>query len=471
MRSAYDLVIVGCGPAGLAAAVQATKYDIDTVLFDEQNAPGGQIYRAVESSPALSSDVFGDDYTAGKNLVGQFRRCNIEYCPNTSVWQISEDKEIGVSSGGRAVLIKAKQVILATGAMERPLPVKGWTLPGVMTAGAAQILLKTSTLVAQDVVLIGCGPLLYLLAWQYLQAGVGIKALLDTTSSGSYWRGVRGFLGALSGREYIAKGVRYLRALRHHGVPHLRGVNTVEMIGQDCVQGIRYCINNRWHELDCRIVFVHQGIIPNVNLSMAGGIKHYWNDQQLSWQPRVDYLGQTNIDGIMIAGDGAGIVGAKGSECSGHLAALNAAKGLNKLTTAEFQAAVRPFRAKLVKEERFRRFIDVMYRPADSLRIPQDDVLVCRCEEVTAGQLREATGLGCMGPNQLKAFTRCGMGPCQGRLCGTTVSELMADERNLDVGEIGHYRIRPPVKPVTLGELALLVEQQNDLVYNDTKTT
>ena len=103
-----------------------------------------------------------------------------------------------------------------------------------------------------------------------------------------------------------------------------------------------------------------------------------------------------------------------------------------------------------------RAFLDVLNRPADALRKPVGDTIVCRCEEVTARQVRDTADLGCEGPNQMKAFLRCGMGPCQGRLCGLTVTELIAGQRGSTPADVGYYRLRPPVKPITLAELASL---------------
>jgi bacterioferritin-associated ferredoxin len=137
------------------------------------------------------------------------------------------------------------------------------------------------------------------------------------------------------------------------------------------------------------------------------------------------------------------------------LAAVAVASRLRPDAGKELQQRGSMVRAELHRQLQIRPFLDALYRPADSHRMPTDDaVIVCRCEEVTAGQIRQYTELGCQGPNQTKAFGRCGMGPCQGRLCGLTVTELLAQGRGVSPEEVGYYRIRPPIKPVTLGELA-----------------
>ncbi len=201
------------------------------------------------------------------------------------------------------------------------------------------------------------------------------------------------------------------------------------------------------------MLLLHQGVVPSVNLALAAGVEHRWDDATLCWIPVVDGFGTTPVAGIAIAGDGAGIAGAEAAEQRGVLAAIAAIRALQRSAP---QPDERAARAKLGRYTRGRAFLDALYRPAPQFRIPKGDTVVCRCEEVTAAQVQEAMALGCPGPNQLKAFLRCGMGPCQGRLCGLTVTELMAQARGVPPAVIGHYRIRPPVKPVTVGELAAL---------------
>jgi bacterioferritin-associated ferredoxin len=166
------------------------------------------------------------------------------------------------------------------------------------------------------------------------------------------------------------------------------------------------------------------------------------------------------VPGVTLAGDGAGIAGARAAQAHGVLAALNAACALGRIDTAQRDAAGAAAQAERARWLRGRRFLDAMYRPAPQFRIPSGATIVCRCEEVTAQQVIDSVKLGCTGPNQMKSFLRCGMGPCQGRFCGLTVSELIAHERQSTPAEVGHYRLRFPIKPVTLGELASLPQTE-----------
>jgi len=169
----------------------------------------------------------------------------------------------------------------------------------------------------------------------------------------------------------------------------------------------------------------------------------------------LDSRGNTGLRGIGVAGDAAGISGAKAAEASGHLAALEAAVALNVISREERDLKSAPFEKTISREQAVRPFLDRLFRPDPDLLVPRDDqTVVCRCEEVTAGQIREALELGTLGPNQLKSQTRCGMGPCQGRMCGLTVSEIIADYRKVDVSEVGYFRIRPPIKPITVEQLS-----------------
>jgi bacterioferritin-associated ferredoxin len=201
---------------------------------------------------------------------------------------------------------------------------------------------------------------------------------------------------------------------------------------------------------------LHQGVVPNVNLSRAVGAEHRWNDALDCWEPQVDEWGLTTVDGIGMAGDGAGIAGALAAEHRGRLAALQAAHLLGRIDAAKRDSQAVAPRQALARAVRGREFFDALYKAPDAFRRPTGDTIVCRCEEVTAAQVRETVKLGCSGPNQMKAFLRCGMGPCQGRFCGLTVAEIIAEERGVPTQEVGYYRLRFPTKPLTLGELASL---------------
>lgn len=458
-----DLLIVGAGPAGLAAATTAAQLGIETLLLDEQQAPGGQIYRAITDTPVKSRAILGEDYWHGASLVEPFKQSGAHYQPSATVWAIAnhtasdsaEGFEVGYSVAGHARMLHAKHILLATGAQERPFPIPGWTLPGVMTVGAAQILLKSSGMVAgQHTVLAGCGPLLYLVAWQYLNAGITVEAILDTTPNGRLTKALPHAWGFLRS-PYLAKGLKLLREVKSR-VRIIKDVSALEAIGDDKLEKVRYTAGGKTETISVDQLLLHQGVIPNINLTQAAGVEQRWNKLLLCWEPIVDDWGNTNVERLSIAGDGGGIAGALAAENSGRIAAYEIAMQLGKIVRGQRDDQSSPARVQLERAVRGREFFDTLYQAPDQFRMPVGDTVVCRCEEITASQVRETVKLGCPGPNQMKSFLRCGMGPCQGRFCSVTVTEMIAQERGVTPEEVGHYRLRFPTKPLTLGELAAL---------------
>ena len=458
MSAAFDLAIVGAGPAGLAAAATAAGLGLRTAVIDEQPEPGGQIYRAIESVSTQRPahlQVLGPDYAAGLELVKRFRASGAEYLPQTSVWQIDGERNVYVRNRAGTARIAAKQILIATGAMERPLPVPGWTLPGVMTCGAAQTLLKSTGVVPDGrFVLAGSGPLLMLLASQLLRAGVKPAAILETRPN--YFAALRHLPGFLAAPGYLGRGLSMMSELRQSGVPFKSGVRRLQIRGDGCVREIEYEWRGQTTREPADLVLLHQGIVPNANLAMSLRCAQEWDSVQRSFRPVLDAWSNTSVDGVLIAGDTGGIIGARAAALSGHLAALSASFNVAKISAAERDRLAQPLRAELKRHLGARPFLDALYRPPQEAVAPRDDeTIVCRCEEIRAGEIRRlVTEQGCPGPNQMKSFARCGMGPCQGRLCGLTVVELIAECRGVPVSEVGYYRIRPPVKPVTVGELA-----------------
>lgn len=448
-----DLAIVGAGPAGMAAAVLACELGLDTVLIDEAEAPGGRIYSGVERAGEASA--LGPEYLAGRRIVAALRGSAARYRPGTSVWHIdpaaADGAALSLVADGISETLTARHVLLATGAIERPVPLPGWTLPGVMTVGAAQILLKRADLVpAGRTVLAGQGPLLYLAAVQLARAGAPPVALLETAPAENYRAAARHLAGWWAGRRDVARGVGWLLALRRAGVKRWRRVRGLRAVGRQRLDGVAW----EGGAIAADLLLLHEGVIPDTQISLGLQLAHRWDEAQLCWHPQLDGWGRSSISNILIAGDGGGIAGAAAAVLSGQLAALDAARSLGRLSEADRDRRAAPIRAARSRERALRPFLDALYRPANAVLDPADAVIVCRCEEVTAGEIRRAVRLGAPGPNQVKAFLRCGMGACQGRICGPVVSAVIAATRGVPIAEVGTFRPRAPYKPLTLGTLA-----------------
>jgi NADPH-dependent 2,4-dienoyl-CoA reductase/sulfur reductase-like enzyme len=455
IKSSYQLVVIGAGPAGMAAAQAALRHGVEVALVDEQSNPGGQIYRNVDSSPLAEIDLLGSDYAFGKSQVLALRHCGLDYFAGASVWFLDKSGCLGIIYQGLHHIVHAVQIIVATGAQERPMPFPGWHKPGVMTAGAGQILLKSAALVPQQApVLVGSGPLLLLLAWQYLRAGVGVQAIVDTTAKANRWRALRHLPRALAASDTLFKGLKLVMAIKRARVPWFKQATDLHAEGSERVERLKFMANGITQQLDTRLIMLHQGVIPGLHIAEAAGCETDWNEVQQCWQPRLDKWGESTRPGIFIAGDGAVIGGARAAALSGQLAALQCVFRLGLIEQAQRDRLAKPVFNAHQRHLALRPFLDASYRIAASALIPTDETLVCRCEEITAAEIRQVITLGCPGPNQAKAFVRCGMGPCQGRLCASTVENIFASERAVSVDCIGRFSARPPIKPVTLGQLA-----------------
>jgi NADPH-dependent 2,4-dienoyl-CoA reductase/sulfur reductase-like enzyme len=453
-RDTYDVVVIGAGPAGLATTATAAGAGLSTLLLDENAGPGGQVWRGIASTPVKNEAVLGADYWSGAEIAKAAEDSGAEIIHRATVWSLDRNLELGISVGGGSAFVKAKRVIIATGALERPFPIPGWTLPGVMTAGGAQTMLKSSGLVPDGrTVIAGQGPLLWLLAAQILRLGGRIDRVLDTTPRGNYFAALPHTFAFMTSR-YLAKGLSMMREVKAR-VPVVKGVTELSAGGDGQLASISYVAGNKRESLPADLLLLHQGVVPNVNLAMAAGVEHRWDDLQLCWSPVLDENGSSSVEGIAIAGDGAGIAGVQAAVWRGRLAARAAVVALAPDAAARLPS-IASLRSELTRAERGRLFLDTLFQPAKQFRIPSGDTIVCRCEEITARDVRESVAIGATGPNQLKAYRRTGMGPCQGRLCGLTVTELMAEARGKTPQEIGYYRLRAPVKPIMLSELAAL---------------
>jgi len=449
-----EVAIIGAGPAGMAAASRLAEAGQRPVVFDLAPNPGGQIYRQL-TVPQVGEEVMGRDYLRGRALLERFERARLDYRPGSRVWWAQREGQgttLGVLAGGRSELWQAKRLIVASGAMERGWPFPGWQLPGVMQAGAGQILLKQGGLVPDaPPVLVGTGPLLYLLAWQYLRAGCPPRLILDAAPRSRYAALLRRPRATWHAGHYLLKGLGMLGALRRAGVTVKHGLEAIEAEGGERLEAVRYRLGGRWHRIGASLLLTHFGVVPEPQLGRGLGLAHDWHDGQQAFVPRRDAHSLAAEPGVWLAGDGAGIGGARNAEREGHLAAL-------AILAAEGEAVAReaaPLDRARRRDRSARTLLEALFRvPEGWLAAQPETTLVCRCEAVSLGEINAAMAQGAAGPGQLKAFTRCGMGPCQGRLCGESVTRLLAGHLGTTPGAVGAYQVRPPLQSITLGELA-----------------
>ncbi len=474
-----DVIVIGAGPAGMSAATELGAAGFRVIALDMNPSPGGQIYRAVElnlgdqrADPVLAR-ALGRAYAAGWPLVARFRNQEgIDYRPDTTVWELRTDGTVGWQRAARGGYLRARHIVLANGAMERPMPFPGWTLPGVMTAGAVQTLIKSSRLKPTGrVVLAGTGPLLFLLADQLLKLGVKPALIARTDRFGDKMKALARLRPAAL--PAIAKGAGWMLNLRKAGIRTVTGVARLEAVGDDRVREVVVETGDETTRLPCDTLIVHDGIIPSIDLAQGAGLAVEWRAGDASWCPVTEQSGlaspsrganlSAGASRIWITGDARQIGGADAAAAHGRLVGQTLAARLEAAETEALTAGPARIYARAMAP---RAFIDAAFPQGQTSGDLADSTIVCRCEEITAGTIRSKARQGATDPDQLRGLLRCGMGPCQGRSCASTIGRLLSEEFDLKRPP-RPFRGRPPVRPVPLCILATLESLDPELVSSE----
>ncbi|MDM0049816.1 NAD(P)/FAD-dependent oxidoreductase [Variovorax sp. J22R115] len=455
-HSAPRIVVVGAGPAGVRAAQALVQAGLRPVVVDEGRRDGGQIYRRQpEGFKRPYAKLYGTEAEKAQALHRDFDalRDRIDYRSDTLAWNLSEGA-LHLARDGEPQTLPFDALLVCAGATDRLMPVPGWHRAGCYSLGASQIALKAQACaIGSRVVFLGSGPLLYLVASQYLQAGAQVAAVLDTAPATKPWGAVTGLLA----RPRLAlRGLALIRGLRGAGVTVLQGVTPLRIDGDD-TRGVQAVAvrdaQGHEHRFECDAVGLGWHLRAETQLADLARCEFDFEPVSRQWLPRIDADGRSSTRGVYLAGDGARILGADGAEAAGRLAGLAAladlghAKG-HSLYNAESAA----LRRTLAQMDRFRDGLARAFPWPHALAAAlPDDAVVCRCEAVTAGELRRCVNeMDSREVNRAKAFSRVGMGRCQGRFCGHASAEIVAQASGVPVELVGRLRSQAPVKPLMM---------------------
>ncbi len=444
-------VIVGAGPAGVRAAQTLVAHGLRPVLLDEAPRAGGQIYRRPpENFQRSAKSLYGFEAARASQLhaAADGLRHSVDYQPDSLVWSAQGgglDVLHGPSQSTRQQ--PYRQLIVASGATDRVLPLAGWTLPGAYSLGGAQVALKfQGCAIGSRVVFMGSGPLLYLIAWQYARAGVEVAAVLDSSRFADQ---VAALPALLTQPTVLAKGLYFVAWLRAHGVALHRGVRPLRVLGESRVRAVVWHDGTQEQSLNCDAVAMGHGLRSETQLPDLLGCRFAWSAQQRAHLPERDARGRSSVAGVYLAGDGAGIMGADAAEWAGELAALTLLGDAGVAVDASRASALEQ---RLQRLQGFRAGLERAFSFPDhwAAQAP-DELVVCRCEHITAGDLRRTVqDSGVREMNRLKALSRVGMGRCQGRMCGVAAAELLAQASGQAVAQVGRWRAQAPLKPIPM---------------------
>jgi hydrogen cyanide synthase HcnB len=459
-QTTAKVVIIGAGPAGISAAAELSKYDIKSTVIDEASKVGGVIYRGplrqTTSLPHLDEKL-KRSLSAIQSRYKKHQH-NINLKLNTRVLGPEADNTLLLTHKEKLSTEKYDALLLATGCHERSVPFPGWELPGVMLMGGIQLQLKSNLVrPGSRIALVGTGALLPLVACQMHKAGVNVVGIYEASSFASLAKEAAALMNK---PQLTLSGLSMLAYLKRNKVPFHYGWGVVAAKGNDVVQQIEVApYDENWTadltrskkvEVDC--LGVGYGFVSRSQLGLLMGLEHeYLPISGLT--PVTSTLQSSNShEGIYVAGDGAGLLGADAAMYEGQLAALGIAKQLGVVSAQQVAKRSHSINKNLKRIQRFREGFDrFSTRQIGLLDLPAADTIVCRCENVTRAQVDKALDEGVRDMASLKMRTRVCMGDCQGKTCASYCYDRL---KALGLQqEMGIVRPRFPLDPIPFAAL------------------
>lgn len=446
------VIIIGAGPAGVRCAETLVDAGLRPTVIDENRRDGGQIYRRQpDNFTRPYAKLYGTEAGRAQSLHESFDalREQIDYRPETLAWNIA-DQQLHIVKDRLASALPYDALVICSGATDRLMPVKGWHQAGTYSLGAAQIALKAQACaIGRQVVFMGTGPLLYLVAAQYIKAGAQVAAVLDTSP---LTRRIAALPKLLARPAVLLNGLALVARIKRAGVPVLTGITPVEITGSpdEGVQGVLVReASGATRRFECDAVAMGYHLRPETQLADLARCAFRFDTETRQWLPEVGEDGRTSTPGVYLAGDGMRVLGADAAEIGGRLAAMAVLKDFG-LDVADAQ--LQQLRAEQASMERFRQGLAQAFPwPQQQAAQLPDEAIVCRCEAITAGELRRVVcDMGAQEANRAKAFSRVGMGRCQGRYCGHAGAEVIAHAAGVPVEQVGRLRGQAPVKPLSV---------------------
>ena len=453
-----DLLIIGGGIGGLSAALAASNCGVNTILIDDREKLGGQFCK----QPIIGENATCDDQVIlGKILINKVINNGVKVFTNSSVFAIFENKEILAIKDNELITFRPKKIIFSTGAYERGYPVEGWTLPGVMTTGAMQGLLKGyNVLAGKKILMCGNGPFILHVAKELKKGGAIIVAISEKSSKPNIFDYKIMFQLLLNSFKLFLKGIRYLLFLKLNGIPiyYNHEISSIEQNANGLTATIMNTGGNdhKSFEVDC--ICLGYGFNSSNNILRYLNCRHdYNNELNCLVTFRYDDL-QTTVKDIYAIGDCVKISGAQVAELEGNISGYNVAESLGYEIVPEYLKEKNLCKIKLQKLEKFQNNLWKLYKSNNyNLANLNKEIEICRCEGIKYSTLNNALENGFTSMSELKLKTRVGMGPCQGRYCGQIVLDILKHNCGVQIKESDFFTPRIPFIPLNIEHLTELV--------------
>lgn len=464
-----DLLIIGAGPAGLNAAIQARKAGVKNVIvLDEGPKPGGQIYRRFgEGFEITNPKAAGHEYTDGEKLIDEAVASGADIRNGVTVWGIWGKRVSWVSADGQSGSCEGRCLVVAPGARDRPIAFPGWTKPGVITAGAAKILVSLQrVLPGKRILMAGSGPLALAFSAQLLDYGANIVSVSEAAPRPSIANAVR--LVRSGEFSLLWEGAKFFSRLRRAGVPFEFGTIITRVDGDREVESATLAsVDADWRvipgterQIKVDTVLLGYGLETASELFRLIGCKMTYDRALGGWIPDKDDNMRTSLSGIYAIGDGSGVGGSRFAIQEGKIAGIYAAQELGAITPQQASNQSSVFRKRLRRLDKFRTALNEAYRPGQGANeLAKEDTIICRCEEKRQADLEQVLAEGVTDMNVVRAQTRIGMGRCQGRNCASHVAAAIAAHTGTPVEDVPIVSARAPVRPVNLSVIAAQRDQ------------
>lgn len=460
----HDLLVIGGGPAGLSAALKSSKHGVKTAIIEERITLGGQIFKRLGvgfKGPSAAS--LGKDYARGAELISAIEKSNVEVFDSTQVVSIEDSIVYTTHPNFGTRAFKYKNLIIAPGAYDRPVVFPGWTLPGVMTAGAVQTLVKTQQLSpGKKILFAGSGPLALAFSAQLLELGAPVYKVLESSHPPKLSELLR-LTAALSGNwNLISDAIRYRSILLKKSIPFKYRRLVVKAEGQGRVESVTHCkVDQEWRPIkgteeveSVDLLCVGYGFFPSHEIFRFLGCSFVYDENQGGFKVEKDQWGETSVPGIFAAGDGTGVTGSYSAIAQGALAGLKVAFLHGNLNELQLRNLAKSYFRELSNRNRFQKALNHMFDVRPGIyELADDQTIICRCESVKKSGI-DSVIESTSDISVVKAYTRAGMGLCQGRNCQRQIAAMISKRHALPFSEIPFATPRFPFKPVEIGLIA-----------------